>query len=241
MAERTEVCPQCAATGWRMERRGDDEVAVPCECRRERRRAARLRAAGIPARYAVCTLEGFELWNPDDPTLRQARDRAKAFVECYPLVDKGLLLMGPAGTGKTHLATAVLRELIASKDVQGLYVDMLELIQQLQMSFESSTMTRERILSPVVETELLVLDELGAGKTTAWVMDLIYYIINTRYMRKRLTICTTNFKDVASTPGEETLADRVSSRVRSRLFEMGTVVQLRGEDYRQRILAARGR
>jgi len=224
-----------------MERRGDDEVAVPCECRRERRRAARLRAAGLPARYADCTLDGFELWNPDDPTLRQARDRAKVFVECYPLVDKGLLLMGPAGTGKTHLATAVLRELTASKGVQGLYVDMLELIQQLQMSFESPTMTRERILSPVVETELLVLDELGAGKTTAWVMDLIYYIINTRYMRKRLTICTTNFKDVASTAGEETLADRVSSRVRSRLFEMCNVVQLRGEDYRQRVLAARGR
>lgn len=216
-------------------------MAVPCRCRGDRRVAARLRGAAIPPRYADCTLEGFQLWNAKDPTLRQARDRARAFVDCYPLVDKGLLLTGPAGTGKTHLATAILRELIATKGVQGVYVDMLELIQQLQMSFENPSMTRERILSPVVDAELLVLDELGAGKTTAWVMDLIYYIVNTRYMNKRLTICTTNFKDVAGNAGEETLADRVSLRVRSRLFEMCTVIQLRGEDYRQKVLAAVGR
>lgn len=179
------------------------------------------------------------MWNSKDPSLRQARDRARSFVDCYPLVEKGLLLMGAAGTGKTHLAVAILRELVATKGVQGMYVDMLELVQQLQMSFESPTTTREQILSPVVNAELLVLDELGAGKTTAWVMDLIYYIVNTRYMRKRMTICTTNFKDVSGAAGEETLADRVSQRVRSRLFEMCTLVQLRGDDYRKKVLAGK--
>lgn len=197
------------------------------------------RAARIPPRYASCTLDGFELWNPGDPTLRRARDRAREFVEEYPAVEKGLLFVGGAGTGKTHLATAVLRELVDRKGVTGLYVDMLDLIQQLQMSIESASVTREAILAPVVQAEVLVLDELGAGKVSPWVMDLIYYIINTRYMRRRVTLCTSNYRDTPGKPGDETLADRVSARVRSRLFEMCTVVELRGTDFRQRVLAGK--
>jgi DNA replication protein DnaC len=88
-----------------------------------------------------------------------------------------------------------------------------------------------------VETELLVVDELGAGKATPWVMDLLYYLVNTRYLQRRTTIFTTNYSDFAGRPDQESLTDRVSARLRSRLFEMCRRIELRGDDYRRHRLA----
>jgi DNA replication protein DnaC len=200
-------------------------------------------------------VDGFEVWSAD-PGARnlqvQARRRTREFVDCYPRVEQGLLYMGAVGTGKTHLAVAALKELIETKSAKGLYVNFLELVQQLQMSFDAVGPSREEILGPVTSVELLVLDELGAGRLTEWVRDLLYYVINSRYMAGRLTLFTSNYLDspqplrgseslpAASRPSgaaerwQETLADRISERLRSRLFEMCEVVELRGEDYRAR-------
>ncbi len=238
-----------------IERRQGVEVAVRCACRSRGRTAALLAAASIPSRYQHCTIDGFEIWSAD-PGARnlqvQARRRTREFVDCYPRVEQGLLYMGAVGTGKTHLAVAALRELIETKSAKGQYVNFLELVQQLQMSFDGVGPSREEILAPVTSAELLVLDELGAGRLTEWVRDLLYYVINSRYMAGRLTLFTTNYLDsppplrgaeslpAASRPGgaaerwQETLADRISERLRSRLFEMCEVVELRGEDYRAR-------
>jgi DNA replication protein DnaC len=106
------------------------------------------------------------------------------------------------------------------------------------MTFDGSGSSRE-ILGPLVECDLLVLDELGAGKTTPWVMDLLYYLVNTRYLENRLTIFTTNYSDFPKKAGEESLTDRVSQRIRSRLWEMCGRIELRGRDYRAERLAAR--
>jgi DNA replication protein DnaC len=240
------------------------EVAVRCECRGHKQRAAALRSCQIPARYAHCTIDGFELWDVHNPSLEIARRRTREFVDCYPAVERGLLYTGRVGTGKTHLAVAALRELVESKSVRGLYVNALELVQQLQIAFEGGSPSREELLGGVTEAEVLVLDELGAGKLTDWVRDLLYYVVNSRYMAKRVTIFTTNYMDspqpprrdgvspakpanegvVSSAPAErwqETLADRISDRLRSRLHEMCDVIELRGEDYRARRTARGGR
>ncbi len=186
-----------------------------------------------------------------------ARRSTREFVDSYPGVDKGLLFVGSVGTGKTHLAVAALRELVETKGVRGVYLNALELVQQLQMSFDGGGASREEILAPITEAELLVLDELGAGRLTDWVRDLLYYVINSRYMAQRVTIFTSNYLDGGATPMarageerhgstdaliasgqlkpasyEETLADRISARLRSRLFEMCDLVELRGQDYR---------
>ncbi len=244
-AETSERCPICQGTGWAIERRDGREVAVPCRCRRERSRAALLRAGHIPARYLHCTTESFQLWNAKDPSLKQARNATRRFIDAWPRVEKGLLFTGRTGTGKTHLAVAAVQELILTKGVRGLYVNFVELVLQLQMSFDSGGGNREEILSPVVNAELLVLDELGAGKPTPWVLDLLYYVVNARYMEHRITLFTTNFKDSTPREGgedvlrrEESLADRVSATVRSRLYEMCQEVKLYGDDYRLHVLAA---
>jgi DNA replication protein DnaC len=91
-----------------------------------------------------------------------------------------------------------------------------------------------KVLTPVIETEVLVLDELGATRPTDWVQDTMMQIIGKRYNDRRLTIITTNYTDVRHTPAEETLEDRIGTRLRSRLYEMCKTVMIEGEDFRRR-------
>jgi DNA replication protein DnaC len=168
-------------------------------------------------------------------------------VEEYPIEKAGLLLIGPIGVGKTHLAVGIIQELIRSKGVPCLFCDYRELLKQIQNSYNASVQTTElEILRPVFEAEILVLDELGAVKPTEWVWDTVSHVLNTRYNDKRTTIITTNFSDQpagqASVPRgaarEETLGDRIGERMRSRLHEMCRVVQMDGSDFRQRVQSA---
>lgn len=235
-----EVCELCDGTGFLVEERNGRRVGVPCRCRERRGEKLALDEAQIPERFRHCTLESFKLWNPNDPTLAQAKRRTKEFVEAFPLVPKGLLFMGRCGTGKTHLAVAALAEVIRRHRIRGLFVSFSELVVQLQMSFDGSGPSRADILEPVLQADLVVLDELGATRPTAWVMDVLYYVLNTRYMHQRLTLCTTNYTDTANPErGEETLADRLSVPVRSRLYEMCDEVRLYGEDYREHVARQR--
>jgi DNA replication protein DnaC len=157
------------------------------------------------------------------------------FVKEYPNVDRGLLLIGPCGVGKTHLAVAIIRELIKQKMVPCLFYDFRDLLKEIQDSYNPISQASElRILSPVYEAEVLVLDELGAAKPTTWVQDTMTQIINNRYNQKKVTIFTSNYLDVSTSSMDETLADRVGQRLRSRLYEMCKMVEIRGSDYRQR-------
>lgn len=230
------VCEHCGGTGWRLVEQDGAQLARRCDCAEASRREQLLERAGIPARYRHCTLEGFELWNDEDPTLARARRAVGEFVDLYPASGKGLLLMGNVGTGKTHLAVAALQALILDKGVRGRFADFTTLVLEIQMTFDGSGSSRE-ILRPLIDADVLVLDELGAGKVTPWVMDLLYYLVNTRYVGDRLTVFTTNYSDFAHSPSQETLSDRVSARIRSRLFEMCRRLELRGADFRRYRLA----
>jgi DNA replication protein DnaC len=229
-------CERCRDTGWVLVEVEGVEVVRRCSCAETVRRNRLVAHANIPARYQHCTLESFEIWNPDDPLLSKVQRSVQEFVDLYPEVDKGLLLMGKVGTGKTHLAVAALLELIRTKGVRGRFVDFTSLVLEIQMTFDGPGSSSE-ILAPLIAADVLVLDELGAGKTTPWVMDLLYYLVNTRYLQGKTTIFTTNYSDFPKPGGEESLADRVSARIRSRLFEMCTRLELRGEDYRRKKLA----
>jgi len=169
------------------------------------------------------------------------------FVEEYPVDTTGLLLIGSIGVGKTHLAVGILKELILSKSISCLFYDYRELLKQIQNSYNDSVRATElEVLRPVFDTEILVLDELGAVKPTEWVWDTVSLILNTRYNDNRTTIITTNFADAA--PGtlsgaraaarEESLGDRIGERMRSRLHEMCRIIRMDGQDFRQTVRSA---
>ena len=224
------TCKTCGGTGWVLDAADGRKLAHPCTCRAAAIAKARLDAAGIPQRYRDCTLENF---SDNTLSLKKARAAAREFVDAYPAVEAGLLLTGPAGRGKTHLACAILSELVATKGVTGLYVDFSDLLMKIQTSFRpDADFSKESVLTPYSEAEVLVLDELGASKPHPWVLDVLYSLLNSRYNRKKITVATSNFEDELdpSTGEREKLEDRIGYRLRSRLYEMCLMVPLRGGD-----------
>jgi DNA replication protein DnaC len=161
--------------------------------------------------------------------------------------------MGPCGAGKTHLAVAALKQLVL-RGHEGLFYDYRELLKEIQASYNPDNQTTEMgVLEPVLTTELLLLDDLGASKPSAWALETVGHILNTRYNERRVTLLTTNYLDstVAQTEAlrlpsgqgvaparEDTLADRVGQRIRSRLYEMCRTVEIVAPDYRKEIRQA---
>jgi DNA replication protein DnaC len=184
------VCDLCFGTGTALI---PGKGAVVCECRRTNHKANLLKAARIPPRFQA---RSFENYYPKNESQSTAHSYVKSLVHQYPAVDKGLLIMGAVGVGKTHLAIAIVRALIETKGVPCLFHESGSLLKAIQDSYSSISQTSEkRVLAPVYETEVLVLDELGAIIPTDWVRDTLYQIINTRYNESKLTIFTTNYLD----------------------------------------------
>jgi DNA replication protein DnaC len=224
-----EICPICNGSGWAP----TDEAGKVrrCSCLEAMRVERLIAEARIPKRYEHCDLDSY-LTNHESQ--KKAKLYVQRFLEKYPQIDVGLLFLGTCGVGKTHLAVALLKQVIMEKGDGGLFYDFRDLLRDIQSSWNSISQSSEiDILRPVLEAKVLVLDELGANKPTEWVRDTIAHIINCRYNDKKLTIFTSNYLDTPAKPGEEALTDRIGVRLRSRLYEMCREVEIRGLDFRQ--------
>jgi len=254
-------CPDCGGTGYKTvesQAAGGSAVreAVLCACTREGREDSLYEHARIPKHYRHCDFQSFETdlqhqspradaWNA---SLSKAKLLVESFAREYPGgQDRGLLLMGPCGSGKTHLAVAALADLV-KRGHDGLFYDYRELLKTIQSSYNQVSQTSEMdVLDPVVKTEVLLLDDLGASKPSAWALDTVGYILNARYNENRVTLLTTNYADrdpaapVRMPSGqtlarvEDSLADRVGQRIRSRLYEMCRTIEIDASDYRREI------
>ena len=208
--ESTEVCTECFGTGTKLD---PVKGAMTCPCRKSNRSKNLLTAARIPRRYADCSFSTFKF--TPGTSLDHALLAAQRFVEEFP-VDRGLLFTGPAGVGKTHLAVAIIKGLI-EKGFAGIFCEFGSLLKEIQDSYNPVSKSSElKVLSPIYQTDVLVLDELGATIPTDWVRDTMYQIINKRYNDKKLTIFTTNFSDARQSEKEQVLEDRIGTRLRSR-------------------------
>ena len=227
-------CPYCFGSGMEVV---SGEGARRCRCQSPDNRDRLLQSARIPPRYQHCTIQGYDAAN-HELSKWAAKMEAQIIIDDYlSLEGRGLLLAGPVGVGKTHLAVAILRELITRYQARGLFYQFGALLRQIQDSYNPVSQNSElAVLAPVFEAEVLVLDELGASKPTDWVRDTMMQIINNRYNEKRLTIFTTNYSDSRKNEKEgEILEERIGVPLRSRLYEMCKTVVIEGEDYRKRL------
>ena len=109
--------------------------------------------------------------------------------------EHGLLLMGPCGVGKTHLAVSAMKSIVL-RGHSGLFYDYRELLKAIQDSYNpESQATEMSVLEPVLKTEILVLDDVGSSKPSLWALETVGHVLNTRYNEKRVTLLTTNFLD----------------------------------------------
>ena len=241
------VCPDCNGTGWKIVERDEVSGAVRCECAAAARAERVESEAGIPPLYANASFENFLL--PDDnPMARRLLTEVflavRGYARDFPATKQpGLLLIGEPGTGKTHLAVAALKAILA-KGIDGLFFDYQTLLDRIRSGYDATAGASDKEAYRVaMDKEVLLLDDLGAHRVTEWVEDTVTSIITTRCNNGKALIATTNLPDEArherSGTGviqyKQTLSDRIGERAVSRLFEMCRVIKMPLiEDYRKK-------
>jgi len=220
----------CDDTGWKSIEVDGVSRVTRCDCWHQRSFESLLKGARIPRRYMHCELSNF-----DDHTdsQRRALKLAARLVDQFPVVDKGLLFYGENGVGKTHLAVALMKEAIRRKGARAMFFETRELLKTVRDTYNNQVDETELdVLRPVLEADLLVLDDIGAEKKSEWVEETLGLIVNTRYSERRVTVFTTNLRDSDNTE-PNSVALQLGLRIRSRLKEMCEWVEIAGPDTRE--------
>jgi DNA replication protein DnaC len=217
-----------------------EQVARPCECQVAAATTRRMARAGVPDRYAGATLNNFRR-DCLDISIQRGFASAQMFLKEAPLGGgaRGLLFWGTCGTGKTHLMVAMLRASMAKYGVSGKFWNVGKLLSEIRFTFgKDGAGETERALRRELESvDVLVLDDLGAERSTDWASDQVVQIINDRYDAGKVTHITTNYPNLGVGEGVgrgETLGDRIGARMFSRVQEMCLAVEMNGQDFRRR-------
>ncbi|MBE7557783.1 ATP-binding protein [bacterium] len=222
-AEREGLCPDCDGYGNIIE----NGVARPCHCRIERELTERLTVARIPERYRHCSLDNFSTDSHERE--RDLKAMRWALKEMLGKPGRGIYIHGEHGVGKTHLAVAILRELV-KQGKSGVYYNVVDLLDQMRDSMRAeSGPGAQQLLGFHMDWEVLLLDDLGVQRASPWVVERLHAIVNARYESNRVLIITSNKTLEAATAN-------LNRAITSRLREMCIVYAMQAqEDYRNRL------
>ena len=246
-------CTICRDTGYLFERDAQGrEQAQKCQCERRRVCVRLYNEAKVPGKYYDALLSS----RYQDRNNQDAFHTFKMLAKEFHPGHKGIVLMGPAGVGKTWLIAAFIRELIFTHGTPMLFRDFFHLLSDLKSGY-SRDIPESDLIDPLVGVEVLVIDELGKGRNTPWEQNILDVIISQRYNARKTTIFTTNYtvdrkktliekhrpRELAEGDSfkevKDTLVDRVGTRIYSRLKEMCDFIPIAGPDRRGEDLAPR--
>ncbi len=253
-AECMQVCPACNGEGFLFEhkKRGYQSVTPCVRCTNLDRRVQLYNEARLPARYFEKDLFGFEDSARGKPlgNLPKIKRLIYDYRDAFTTGQKGLLMSGRVGTGKTHLLVVLIRYLTLEKGIPCRFIEFTHLLSDLREAYEVGGNAAD-ILNRLADVPVLAIDELGKGRKNDWQLGIIDELISKRYNRCLSTFFTTNYdlhedaklkarktrntgdQDFRNAFEVETLVDRVGRRIVSRLFEMTEVVEFKAvPDYR---------
>jgi DNA replication protein DnaC len=222
-----ERCPLeiCDGSGFVVDE--ETRTATPCRCRAQlvSRRKARSLSAVIPRRYAEVSFDRNPVAQMPDSVVRPVRGFIRGLEEHLD-TGRGLWLFGDVGTGKTTLAMLVAKSALEAGRSVAIY-SLPRLLNEIRRTYdEGSDSSYVDLLDRLAEVDLLHVDDLGAEKSSPWVLEQLYAIVNARYEGERSMVITTNLDRPA-------LVDQITERTVSRLEEMCDVIPLHGADHRQ--------
>jgi DNA replication protein DnaC len=232
-------CPHCGGTGWKEVIHDGVTGVARCACVRPPAAEDLLRQSGIPPRFENAGFDNFSVGRHQDNPVEYrslteafvaAQRFAKDYLPCGEQGRNGLLFQSTAtGTGKTHLAVAVLRELIR-KGYDGVFLDYQQWLRDMRSAYDSLGGTEHRTAyGQATDATVILLDDLGSDEGKA--------IIATTNLPIKLFGDPTREKD-GLIPGKynikDSLAERIGTRAMSRLLGMCQVIRIDTRDYRER-------
>ncbi|HES9282959.1 TPA: ATP-binding protein [Streptococcus pyogenes] len=211
-------------------------IKCECEIKRDRENEERERLMKISSLKRDCFSSplqhqyNFEKYlNEKGQAYKVAYNYAKSF-EQMKKDNVGLLFYGDVGSGKTYLACSIANELIERKQVKVKIMNLSQVINQIQKS--AFKLDSNEIISNLSNIPLLILDDLGIERDTSYAREQVYNIINSRYLKGKPTIFTTNLSlEIIQNPN----IDLEYQRIYSRILEMTIPVKVTGEDFRRKI------